>query len=192
MKVVAFNGSPRKGGNTDHLIRHVLASLKEEGIRTEVVQIGGKRIQGCIGCGKCFEMQNRKCAIEHDIINGCIEKMAAADGIIIGSPTYFADVSTPVKALIERAGFVGMANGRMYDRKVGAAVVAVRRAGGIHVFDSINHFFGISGIYIAGSTYWNLGVGLNPGDVEQDEEGIKTMRNLGENMAWILRRIHGS
>jgi multimeric flavodoxin WrbA len=192
MKVVAFNGSPRKGGNTDHLLRYVLATLKQEGIRTELVQIGGKRVQGCRACGKCFEKRDMKCAIENDIINSCIAKMAAADGIVIGSPTYFADISTPVKALIERAGFVGMANGGMYNRKVGAAVVAVRRAGGIHVFDSINHFFGISGMYTVGSTYWNLGVGLNPGDVEQDEEGIRTMRNLGENLAWILKRIHGS
>jgi multimeric flavodoxin WrbA len=191
MKVVAFNGSPRKDGNTDRLLRHVLAVLKEEGIRTELVQIGGKKVQGCTACGKCFENRDRKCIIENDFVNSCIEKMAASDGMLIGSPTYFADVSTPVKALIERAGFVGMANDRLFTRKVGAAVVAVRRAGGIHVYDSINHFFGISGMYTVGSSYWNLGMGLAPGDVEQDEEGIATMRNLGANMAWILARIHG-
>jgi multimeric flavodoxin WrbA len=191
MKVVAFNGSPRKDGNTDRLLRHVLAVLKEEGIRTELVQTGGKKVQGCTACGKCFENRDRKCIIENDFVNSCIEKMAASDGMLIGSPTYFADVSTPVKALIERAGFVGMANDRLFTRKVGAAVVAVRRAGGIHVYDSINHFFGISGMYTVGSSYWNLGMGLAPGDVEQDEEGIATMRNLGANMAWILARIHG-
>jgi multimeric flavodoxin WrbA len=191
MKVVAFNGSPRKDGNTDRLLRHVLAVLKEEGIRTELVQIGGKKVQGCTACGKCFENRDRKCIIKNDFVNSCIEKMAASDGMLIGSPTYFADVSTPVKALIERAGFVGMANDRLFTRKVGAAVVAVRRAGGIHVYDSINHFFGISGMYTVGSSYWNLGMGLAPGDVEQDEEGIATMRNLGANMAWILARIHG-
>jgi multimeric flavodoxin WrbA len=191
MKVVALNGSPRKGGNTEHLIRHVLAALKEEGVRGELVQIGGKRVHGCTACGKCFENRNRKCVIENDFVNSCIEKMADAEGIIIGSPTYFADVSTPVKALIERAGFVGMANDGLYSRKVGAAVVAVRRAGGIHVFDSINHFFGISGMYTVGSSYWNLGVGFTPGEVEQDQEGIRTMRTLGANMAWILKKIHG-
>jgi multimeric flavodoxin WrbA len=191
MKVVALNGSPRKGGNTEHLIRHVLAALKEEGVRSELVQIGGKRVHGCTACGKCFENRNRKCVIENDFVNSCIEKMADAEGIIIGSPTYFADVSTPVKALIERAGFVGMANDGLYSRKVGAAVVAVRRAGGIHVFDSINHFFGISGMYTVGSSYWNLGVGFTPGEVEQDQEGIRTMRTLGANMAWILKKIHG-
>ena len=190
MKVVAFNGSPRKEGNTEHLLRHVLTTIKGEGISTELIQIGGKKVHGCTACGKCFESRDQKCVIDNDFVNGCIEKMAAADGILIGSPTYFADVSTETKALIDRAGFVGMANGGLYARKVGAAVVAVRRAGGIHVFDTINHFFGISNMYTVGSSYWNLGMGLQPGEVEQDGEGIATMENLGRNMAWILKKIH--
>ncbi|MDD1716005.1 MAG: flavodoxin family protein [Methanolinea sp.] len=189
MKVVAFNGSPRKGGNTEHLIRHVLSVLKEEGIRTELVQVGGKKVHGCIACGKCFVNQDGKCVFDDDIINKCIGKMVAADGILIGSPTYFADVSTETKALIDRAGFVVMANGGLLSRKMGAAVVAARRAGAVHVFDSINHFFGISNMYTVGSSYWNLGIGMNPGDVEKDEEGIQTMRNLGANMAWILKKL---
>ena len=189
MKVVAFNGSPRKEGNTEHLLQHVLTTIKGEGISTELIQIGGKKVHGCTACGKCFESRDQKCVIDNDFVNGCIEKMAAADGILIGSPTYFADVSTETKALIDRAGFVGMANGGLYARKVGAAVVAVRRAGGIHVFDTINHFFGISNMYTVGSSYWNIGMGLQPGEVEQDEEGIATMENLGRNMAWILKKI---
>jgi multimeric flavodoxin WrbA len=189
MKVVAFNGSPRKGGNTEHLLRHVLSVLSGEGIVTELVQVGGMRLHGCTACGQCFENQDRRCVID-DMVNDCIEKMAGADGIIIGSPTYFADVSSETKALIDRAGFVGMANGGLYTRKAGAAVVAVRRAGGIHAFDTINHFFGISGMYTVGSTYWNLGIGLHPGEVEDDEEGIRTMRNLGANMAWLLKKVY--
>jgi multimeric flavodoxin WrbA len=191
MKVVAFNGSPRKGGNTEHLLQHVLTMIEGEGISTELIRIGGKKVHGCTACGKCFESQDQKCVIDNDFVNGCIEKMVAAEGILIGSPTYFADVSTETKALIDRAGFVGMANGGLYARKVGAAVVAVRRAGGIHVFDTINHFFGISSMYTVGSSYWNLGMGLQPGEVEQDGEGIATMENLGRNMAWILKKIHG-
>ena len=191
MEVVAFNGSPRKGGNTEHLLRRVLATIRDEGISTELVHIGGKKVHGCTACGKCFQSQDRRCVIDNDFVNGCIEKMAAADGILIGSPTYFADVSTETKALIDRAGFVGMANGGLYTRKVGAAVIAVRRAGGIHVFDTINHFFGISNMYTVGSSYWNLGFGLNPGEVEQDNEGMATMENLGRNMAWILKKIQG-
>jgi multimeric flavodoxin WrbA len=189
MRVVAFNGSPRNGGNTERLLKRVLSVLDGEGIQTELVHIGGEKVHGCTACGKCFANQDRRCVFDDDIINGCIEKMAAADGILIGSPTYFADVSPETKALIDRAGFVAMANGRMFSRKVGAAVVAVRRAGGIHVFDTINHFFGISNMFTVGSIYWNIGFGLNPGDVEQDDEGMMTMEALGRNMAWIIRKI---
>ncbi|HPC55976.1 MAG TPA: flavodoxin family protein [Methanolinea sp.] len=189
MRVVAFNGSPRKGGNTERLLNRVLSILDGEGIQTELVHIGGEKVHGCTACGKCFANQDGRCVFDDDIINECIGKMAAADGIVIGSPTYFADVSPETKALIDRAGFVAMANGRMFSRKVGAAVVAVRRAGGIHVFDTINHFFGISNMFTVGSIYWNIGFGLNPGDVEQDDEGMMTMEALGRNMAWIIRKI---
>jgi multimeric flavodoxin WrbA len=190
MQVVAFNGSPRKGGNTERLLGYVTEVLHDEGIDTEVIQIGGKSLQGCTACGTCYDHLDRRCSIDTDIVNYCIERMADADGMLIGSPTYFADISPETKALIDRAGFVGMANGGLYARKVGAAVVAVRRAGGIHAFDTINHFFGISNMFTVGSSYWNLGLGLNPGDVDTDEEGIRTMRTLGANMAWLLQTIH--
>ncbi|NVO67401.1 flavodoxin family protein [Methanofollis tationis] len=189
MRVVAFNGSPRKDGNTARLLAEVLAELEKEGIETEFVQIGGKKVHGCTACAKCFENRDGKCVIDNDFVNDCIAKMVAADGIIIGSPTYFADVSTETKALIDRAGFVSIANGGMFARKAGAAVVAVRRAGAVHAFDTINHLFGISQMFTVGSSYWNLGVGLEAGDVEKDEEGLLTMRNLGGNMAWLLKRI---
>jgi len=189
MRVVAFNGSPRKGGNTEVLLKKVLGVLEDEGIRTELVHIGGGKVHGCTACGKCFVQQDQRCVFSDDMINECIEKMIAADGILIGSPTYFADVSTETKALIDRAGFVAMANGGLFSRKVGAAVVAARRAGGIHVFDTISHFFGISGMYTVGSIYWNIGLGLNPGEVENDAEGLNTMQALGENMAWILKKM---
>ncbi|AKB80292.1 iron-sulfur flavoprotein [Methanosarcina horonobensis HB-1 = JCM 15518] len=190
MKVVAFNGSPRKEGNTASLIKHVLSELEKEGIETEVVQIGGKSVHGCIACAKCFEKLDRKCVIDKDIVNECIEKMLEADGIILASPTYFADLTPELKALIDRAGFVAKANNEMFRYKVGAAVVAVRRAGSVHVFDSINHFFTISQMIIPGSSYWNIGIGLAEGDVEKDEEGIRTMQALGQNMAWLLKKLH--
>ncbi|TAJ43350.1 flavodoxin family protein [Methanofollis fontis] len=189
MKVVAFNGSPRKDGNTARLLRAVLAELEKEGIETEIVHIGGRSIHGCTACMKCFENKDRKCIIDKDIVNECIGKMAEADGFVIGSPTYFADVNTETKALIDRAGFVAIANDGMFARKAGAAVVAVRRAGAVHAFDTINHLFGISNMFTVGSSYWNLGLGLAPGDVEKDEEGLQTMQNLGQNMAWLLKRI---
>lgn len=190
MKVVAFNGSPRKEGNTAALIKHVLAELEKEGIETETVQVGGKSIHGCTACGKCHESKDRKCIIDKDIVNECIEKMLEADGIILASPTYFADLTPELKALIDRAGFVSGANGGLFRRKVGAAVVAVRRAGSVHVFDSINHFFTISQMIIPGSSYWNMGIGLAEGDVEKDEEGIRTMQTLGQNMAWLLKKLN--
>ncbi|WP_440954259.1 flavodoxin family protein [Methanosarcina sp. Mfa9] len=190
MKVVAFNGSPRKEGNTAKLIGHVFSELEKEGIETEMVQLGGKSIHGCIACMKCFENKDKKCVIEKDIVNDCIAKMAEADGIILATSTYFADLTPEIKALIDRAGMVAVANDALFKRKVGAAVVAVRRAGSIHAFDSINHFFTISQMIIPGSSYWNMGIGFEEGDVENDEEGIQTMETLGQNMAWLLKKIN--
>ena len=183
MKVVALNGSPRIDGNTYHLLTHVCAELEKNGIETEIIHIGGKSIHGCTACTKCFEKHDHTCIIDNDIVNECITKMIEADGIIIGSPTYFADVSTEVKALIDRSGLVSMANGGLFTRKVGAAVVAVRRGGSIHAFDTINHFFGIGNMFTVGSSYWNMGFGYQSGDVEKDSEGIVTMHDLGQNMA---------
>jgi len=190
MKVVAFNGSARKDGNTTMLVNYVFAELEKEGIETELVQLAGKHPQGCIACYQCFKKKNRRCAVDIDCINDCIEKMEAADGIILASPTYFADLSPEIKAIIDRCGMVSRANGDMYRRKVGAAVVARRRGGSIHVFDSLNHFFTIGQMIIVGSSYWNIGVGREKGEVADDAEGVETMRNLGKNMAWLLRKVN--
>ena len=191
MKVVAFNGSARKDGNTAILINHVLSELKKEEIETELVQLAGKKIRGCIACFKCATNKDQRCSVKEDIVNECIEKMLQADGIILGSPTYFADISGEMKALIDRSGMVAKVNGDMFRHKAGAAVVAVRRAGSIHAFDSINHFFFISQMVVPGSSYWNVGIGRDKGEVEKDEEGLQTMKILGENMAWLLKKIHG-
>ncbi len=189
MKVVAFNGSPRKQGNTNLLLETVLGELSAEGIDTELVHLAGKRLHGCIACYKCFENKDRRCAVSDDM-NDCIAKILDADGIIIGSPTYFANVSTEVKALIDRAGLVGRANDDMYRRKVGAAVVAVRRGGAVQVYNTINCFFGLAQMIVPCSIYWNFGFGLQPGEAADDEEGIRTMKVLGQNMAWLLKKIH--
>ena len=189
MKVVAFNGSARKDGNTAILIQKVLTVLESEGIETELIQMAGKQIHGCTACGTCRKIQNKQCKIVNDDVNSYIEKMVAADGIILGSPTYFSMMTSEMKALIDRAGFVGRANNDLFKRKVGVAVVAVRRAGGIPTFDAINHFFLISHMIIPGSSYWNVGIGLAKGDVEKDQEGIQTMETLGKNMAWLLKKI---
>jgi len=190
MKVIAFNGSPRKKGNTAMLVNSVFDELKKEGIETEFLQLGGKDIKGCLGCMKCFEVQDNTCVSrKDDILNEYLQKMIEADGIIIGSPTYFSNVSSEVKALIDRAGLVSIANGHLLKRKVGAAVVAVRRAGATNVFDAINKFFFINQVIVPGSIYWNMGFGFNREEVKDDDEGMNTMKILGENMAWLLKKI---
>ena len=191
MKVVAFNGSPRKNGNTSILIRNVLAVLESNGIQTETVQVGGKPVRGCVACYKCFENKDRHCSVDKDLVNDCIDRMLAADGIILGSPTYFSCMTPEIKALIDRAGMVSRANGMMLRRKVGAAVVVARRAGAVHTFDSINHFFTIGEMIVPGASYWNVGFGKDKGDVEADAEGLAIMKSLGENMAWLLKKIAG-
>jgi len=189
MKVVAFNGSPRKKGNTEILINEVFKVLKSEGIETELISLGNKPVHGCTACMKCREIQDGKCHIKNDHLNYCIEKMVEADGIIIGSPVYFADVTPEVKALIDVAGYVTRGNGHLLKRKVGAGVIAVRRGGALHAFETINNFFLINQMIVPGSSYWNFGMGKNPGDVLNDKEGIKTMQILGENMAWLLKKM---
>ena len=189
MKVVAFNGSARKDGNTAILVRRAFAALEAEGVETELVQLSGNVIPGCRACYSCFDRQDRRCAFSDDMVNVCIEKMVGADGIILASPTYFADVSSEMKALIDRCGLVGRANDDLYQRKVGAAVVAVRRGGAIHAFDTMNHFFLISQMIVVGSRYWNMGIGREIGDVEGDDEGLETMDALGRNVAWLLKKL---
>ena len=190
MKVIAFNGSARKNGNTSILINYVLEAIEKHGIETELYQLAGKEIRGCLACFKCFDNKDQRCSVKKDILNGCIEKIMESDGVIIGSPVYFSDLTPETKALIDRAGMVSRANPDMYKRKVGAGVAAVRRAGAIHTLDSINHFFLISQMIVPGSSYWNIGIGRNIGDVEKDEEGIRIMKDLGENIAWLMKKIN--
>jgi multimeric flavodoxin WrbA len=190
MKVVAFNGSARKDGNTAIFINQALEELQKQEIETEMIQLSGQRIRGCTACYKCFDNKDKKCAVTEDAMNEYIARMLDADAIILASPTYFADVSAELKALIDRAGLVARANDNMFRRKVGAAIVAVRRAGAIHAFDTINHFFLIGEMIIPGSSYWNVGLGLKKGDAENDEEGLQTMQQLGRNMAWLLKKIN--
>ena len=190
MKVVAFNGSPRKNGNTALMIGEVFKVLEREGIECELVQVGGQLIRGCQACLQCRELENRKCVFDDDILNECVEKMLKADGIIIGSPTYFASMTAETKAFIDRAGYVTRGNGVLLKGKVGAAVTAVRRAGALNVFQGINNFLLVSEMVVPGSSYWNLGIGREIGEVLEDEEGMKTMETLGENMAWLLKKLN--
>jgi multimeric flavodoxin WrbA len=190
MKVVAFNGSARKNGNTAMMIAALFKELEKEGVETEMVQLAGEHPHGCIACYQCFKNKNGRCIVDLDCINNCIEKMLAADAIVLASPTYFADVSTEMKALIDRAGMTSRANGDMFKRKLGAAIVTQRRGGGIHAFDTMNHFFTIGQMIIVGSSYWNIGFGREKGEVADDKEGLSVMCDLGKNMAWLLQKLH--
>ena len=190
MKVVAFNGSGRKDGNTAILLNLVLDELKMEGIETEFIQLAGQTLSGCINCHQCSEKKNEKCAIMDDRANEYIAMMKKAQGILLGSPVYISDMTANMKALIERSTIVSRSNGDLFKRKAGAAVIAVRRAGATQVLSSINYFFLINQMIIPGSSYWNLGIGRNPGEVKNDAEGIQTMKVLGQNMAWLLKKIY--
>ena len=193
MKVVVFNGSPRSDGVTTKCLNIVMDELKSAGIETEYIWMGMDKIQGCASCYLCVKNKDKKCSVKTDKLNEYLEKMLNADGIILGSPTYFADTATRMKALIERAGLVSKVNGDLLKHKVGAAVVSVRRAGATHVFSSINYFFLINQMFVVGSSYWNLGVNPNtqePELIKEDEEGIATFQNLGKNMAYLLKKLN--
>ncbi len=187
MKVVAFNGSPRKDGNTSILIKRVFRELEKDGIETELVQLSSKEIRGCIACERCTQNQDRRCAVNKDAANEYIQEMLAADGIILGSPVYFNDITPETKALIDRCGYVARANGRMFRDKVGAAVAAVRRSGAVHSLDSMAHFFLSGEMILVGR---GIGVGRAKGEVEKDEEGMSRVKLLGERMAWLLKKLH--
>jgi multimeric flavodoxin WrbA len=189
MYALAVSGSPRKEGNTELLLREVLTELKSADWETELARVGGTGIRGCIACEKCFENKDNECAVKKDKFNDIFSKMLKADAIILGSPTYFAAVSADLKALIERAGFVAYANNHAFSGKIGASVVAVRRGGATHVYDTINHMFQMSRMIIPCSTYWNMGYGLEKGDVLRDEEGLANMRHLGKCIDWLGRAI---
>ena len=190
MKALAINGSPRKRGNTEMLLRKVLVPLAAAGWDTEFVQLGGQSIRGCQACFQCFKRKNSRCSQKEDFFNPCFKKMVAADAIILGSPTYFTDVSAEMKALLDRSGLVSLANGGLFRGKIGASVVAVRRGGGTHAFDTMNHIFLMSGVIVPGSTYWNLGYGREKGDVEKDDEASRNMNDLGQTIAWLGAAIH--
>lgn len=185
MKVVAFNGSPRNEGNTYQAIQLVAKELVDQGIEVEIVQVGDKPITGCRHCGACIRNRNERCIIQDDV-NDWIQKIKLADGVIFGAPVHYADIGATMKAFLDRAFYVG-ANQALFRHKVGAAVVAVRRAGGVPAFDQMNHYLQYAEMFIPSSNYWNLIFGRLPGEALQDEEGMQIMRVLGRNMAYLLK-----
>jgi multimeric flavodoxin WrbA len=188
MKIIGFNGSPRKDGNTTSLMTYLLEEVEREGIETELVQLSAKPIHGCIACYRCFENQDQRCGVKNDAANEYIEKIVAAQGVVLGSPSYFQDVTAEMKALVDRAGFVGLANGRIYRNKVGASLSCFRRSGGMHTIETMNHFFFSNEFIIAGRA---MSVAREKGDVNHDEEGVQAAKTLGERLAWMMKKLHG-
>lgn len=188
MYVVAINGSPKEKGNTYHSLKMVTDQLEKEGITTEIIQVGNKIIRGCLACGACGKNQNEKCVIEDDV-NPLIQKMKAADGIIIGSPVYYAAIAGTMKSFLDRAFYVAGANGGLFRHKVGASVAVARRSGEVATFDQLNHYFTLAEMFPATSNYWNVTHGRLPGEVEKDEEGAQIMRVLGKNMAFLIKQL---
>lgn len=188
MKVLAINSSARKDGNTAMLLGRVLEALRKEGIETELIQLAGQVIEPCKACWACGGQGN--CVHRRDQFREIFDKMKEADGILLGSPVYSANISANMQALLERAAVVGDMNPGLFTHKVGAAVVAARRGGALTAVDAMNHFFLNHEMVVVGSTYWNMAYGQLPGEVEKDAEGLTNMENLGKNMAWLLKTLH--
>jgi len=190
IKVLAINGSPRKDANTAVLVRRLLFALEAEGIDTELLQMSGQTLRGCLACYKCRENRNMRCSVETDLMNDYFAKMAEVQGLVLASPTYFADVTAEMKALIDRAGFISRANGHVFKGKVAAAVISARRSGAIHAFDTINHFFLDNHMVVVGAGHWNFGFTGTDGDIHEDREGLENLDDLGRNMAWVLKKLN--
>jgi multimeric flavodoxin WrbA len=188
MRVIAFNGSARKNGNTARLVTETFGPLQEAGVDTEMIQLAGEPLAGCRACYRCKAKQDRRCSVTEDRLNEHLQQMIEADGVLLASPTYFSDVTAEMKALMDRAGMVSRVNGDLLKRKLGAGIAVARRGGAMHTFDTLNHFFLIGQMIVVGSSYWNLGFGGAKGEVEKDEEALSVMRTLGENLAWLLQR----
>jgi len=192
MKVLGFNGSPNKKGNTACSLNIIFEELENAGIETEMIQVGKKKIQGCTACHDCVKKQNEACSLDGDPVNEWIQKIKAADGILLGSPVHFSGVAGTMKSFLDRAFLVASVNGGLFRNKVGAAVAAVRRSGGISTVDSLNHYLNYSEMVMPSSNYWHVAHGLTPGEMKQDGEGKQIMAVLGKNMAWIMKIIeHG-
>ncbi len=189
MKALAFNGSPNKEGNTYHAIKIVAAELEKKGIETEIVHVGSKVIRGCSACFECMKNKNEQCVFTGDEVNEWIQKMKLADGIILGSPVHYSAIGGTMKSFLDRSFFVTGFSDGMLRHKVGAAVVAVRRSGGLPAFEQLNNYLCYSEMLIPTSNYWNVIHGLMPGEALNDEEGVQIMRVLGKNMAWLMKLV---
>ncbi|WP_460167442.1 flavodoxin family protein [Thermostilla marina] len=189
MRVLGISGSPRVGGNTDIAIKRALDRLAQAGFETEFLSLADRPIKPCMACRGCATVDDIRCVQNDPAFEGMIEKFMAADGILVGSPVYFGSATPQVMALLDRVGYVARCNRNFLRRKVGAAIAIARRAGENFTFAQLNFFFLINEMIVPGSTYWNVGLALEKGDIERDTEGLQTIDNLADNMAWCLKHL---
>lgn len=189
MKVLGISGSPRRDGNTDILINTALKILADQGIEVEFLSLADRPIKPCVACQGCFSSDEMRCAQNDPAFVGILEKFAAADGILVGSPVYFGSATPQIMALLDRVGYVARRHPQLLRRKVGAAIVVARRAGQNFTLAQLNYFFLISEMIVPGSTYWNIAFGREKGEVQHDAEGLETVRNLALNMAWLMKKL---
>ncbi len=189
MRVLGISGSPRRGGNTDILINTALGVLAEQGIETEFLSLADRPVKPCTACGGCFKSETIRCVQEDPAFEGILEKFAAADGILVGSPVYFSSATPQTMSLLDRVGYVARRHPQLLRRKVGAAIVVARRAGQNFTFAQLNYFFLISEMIVPGSSYWNVAFGSKKGEVEHDKEGMETVKTLARNMAWLIKKL---
>lgn len=186
MKVIAINGSPRKGGNTSQALKIMADELEQHGIEVEILQIGHLNIHGCIGCGYCWTSEENQCVFKEDIVNEAAKKMREADGFILASPTYYAGIAGTMKAFLDRVFFT---SSDYFRYKAATSISVVRRAGGVDVVHQLNNYLNLAQTVIPPSQYWTAAYGMEKGEVLQDEEGIQTLRKNARSMAWLLRTI---
>lgn len=184
MKVIALNGSPRKNGNTYQALRTMADELEKEGIETEIVSLGGQNIHGCIACNYCATSENNQCVFKNDCVNEVVAKMKEADGFILGSPTYYAGIAGTMKSFLDRAFY---SSSPYFKYKVATSVAAVRRAGGVDVMHQLNNYLNLAETILPPSQYWTIGYGTEEGEVQQDGEGLQTLRKNARAMAWLLK-----
>ncbi len=187
-KIIAINGSPRKTGNTSIMLNLLIDNMSISDAECEYVELSSLDIKFCMACRACYNSKNMKCILNDDM-NVLFQKLLSADVIILGSPTYVADVSGQMKTFIDRASYISGANDKALSRKIGAAVVAVRRAGAMHAFSTINNFFLLNDMLVIGSNYWNVGIGWGIGEVNNDTEGLDNIKKLGKNISWLSNKI---
>ncbi|MGL5978354.1 MAG: flavodoxin family protein [Erysipelotrichaceae bacterium] len=187
MNVVAINGSPKQNGNTAAALAIMQARFEQQGIEFETIHVGNQPLQGCTGCGGCAKMRNETCVHNQDLVNESIQKLKAADGIVLASPVYFSNMPGTMKCFLDRVFYVSTMNRNLFAHKVGASLCVLRRSGGVETFNALNHYLNYSQMLLPASNYWNVIHGARPDEIYQDLEGVQIIETLVDQMVYVLQ-----